>query len=113
MLKLVVYAANTSVLPDNDLSIPADYLWSRTDAPSSATDLGNTKATLTPQGTLHISDTEAGSSGHRHIFARYDTLDSTDGAIFEIKCHLISSGASYGVAFGFIDTDKFLEVFLR
>jgi len=118
MLKLVVYAANTGVLPDDDPSIPDDYRWSRTDSPGAPTELGATMATLTPEGILHISDTDTAISdpthgGLRHIYARYDTLNLADNAIFEINCHLISSGGSYGVGFGFIDTDKFLEVFLR
>jgi hypothetical protein len=109
MLKLVVYAANTGVLPDHH-SIPDDDRWSMTDSPGTPTELGTTMATLTPQGKLHISDTD---SGHRLVYARYDTLDSGDNAIFEINCHLNSSGGSYGVGFGFTDTQKALEVFLR
>jgi len=91
MLKLVVYAANTGVRPDH-ISIPDDYRWSMTDSPGTPTELGTTMAALTPEGILHISDTD---SGHRCVYARYDTLDSADNAIFEINCHLNSSGGSY------------------
>jgi hypothetical protein len=123
MLKLVVYAANTGVLP-NHPSIPDDDRWSMTDFPGqpgpgepNGVNPGTTMATLTPQGILHISDTDTFipevTNGHRHIYARYDTLNSTDNAMFEINCHLISSGGSYGVVFGFIDTEKSLEVGLR
>jgi hypothetical protein len=112
MLKLVVYAANTGVLPEE-----SSDRWSKTDSPGTPADLGSTMAALTPQGILHISDTDTFipevTNGHRHIYARYDTLNSTDNAIFEINCHLNSSGGSYGVGFGFTDTQKALEVFLR
>jgi hypothetical protein len=117
MLKLVVYSANTGILPDNP-SIPDDYRWSMTDSPGTLTELGTTTATLTSEGILHISDTDTAVSdptagGHRRIYARYDTLDSMNNAVFEINCQVVSSGGSYGVAFGFIDTDKFLEIGLR
>jgi hypothetical protein len=116
MLKLVVYAANTGVLPDHS-SIPDDVRWSMTDLPGQPANIGTTKATLNSQGILHISDTDTfipnETNGHRCVYARYDTLNSADNAIFEINCHLISSGGSYGVAFGFIDTEKSLEVGLR
>jgi hypothetical protein len=116
MLKLVTYAANTGVLPDH-ISIPTDDRWSMTDSPGTSTELSAIMPTLTPGGILHISDTDTFiinvTNGRRQIFARYDTLESTDNAIFEINCQLLSSGGSYGVAFGFIDTDKSLEVGLR
>ena len=109
MLKLVTYAANTGVLPD-DTSIPDDDRWSMTRLPRPTRESpGATMATLTPEGILHISDPDTGA---RRIYARYDTLNSTDNAIFEIDCRLNSSGTSYGVAFGFIDTKKSLEAFL-
>ena len=108
MLKLVTYAANTGILPD-DFSIPDDDRWSMTDFPDQPVeaDPGATMATLTPERILHISDPDTGA---RRIYARYDMLNSTDNAIFEISCRLNSSGDSNGVAFGFIDTKKSLEV---
>jgi hypothetical protein len=107
MLKLVAYAANTGVLPDH-FSIPDDDRWSMTDYPNQpgGASLGTTKSTITPGGILHISDPDTSA---RHIYARYDTLNSTDNAIFEINCQLNSSGDSNGVAFGFIDTKKYIE----
>jgi len=113
MLKLVAYAANTGVFPD-DPSIPDHDRWSMTDFPDQfgpdqpgGVALGTTMATLTPEGILHISDPDTQA---RRIYARYDTLNSTDNAIFEINCKLILSGESNGIAFGFIDTMKSLEV---
>lgn len=65
------------------------------------------KGSLTPGGILRISDP---ADNCRLIYARYDTLNSTDNAIFEINCRIISTGDSNGVGFGFIDTEKSLEV---
>ena len=120
MLTLVTYAANTGAatkdfLPDGSL-IPQNERWEMTDFPGQpgGADPGTTTATLTPNGTLHIEDDDPTA---RRIYARYDTLNSMDNAIFEINCKVISTDPApgltdvgNGVGFGFIDTEKSLEV---
>lgn len=105
---LVAYAANTGRLPD-DPALPSDVRWSMTDAPDLPADPGATSATLQPNGVLRITDPE---TERRRIYARYDSVDETDDAVFEISCRVVSAGESYGVAFGLIDTRKSIEVAL-
>lgn len=114
MPTLVTYAANTGVLPDDPSLLPFEQ-WSMTDAPGVPTDPGTTTAAVI-SGILHIEDND---DSHRQIYARYDTLNSTDYAIFEINCKVILTDPApgltdvgNGVGFGFIDTEKSLEVLL-
>jgi hypothetical protein len=112
MATLVTYAANTGVLPD-DLSLLPFEQWTMTDAPGVPADPGTTTASVIA-GILHIEDDDDTA---RRIYARYDTLNSKDNAIFEINCQVIRTdpapgltSAGNGVGFGFIDTEKSLEV---
>lgn len=108
MLTLVCYAGNAGALPD-DPSLPESDRWSATDAPGVPADPGTTAATLLPEGVLHLSDPD---EGHRCVYARYDPLDAAADAVFELRGRVLATGASYGVAFAFIDTRKLLEVVL-
>jgi hypothetical protein len=108
MRVLVAYAANTGRLPD-DLALPSDARWSMTDAPDLPAEPGATSATLQPDGVLRITDPE---KERRRIYARYDPVDETDDAVFEVSCRVVSAGDSYGVVFGLIDTRKSIEVAL-
>jgi hypothetical protein len=112
MATLVAYAAITDVLPDDTSLLPFEQ-WSMTDAPGVPANSGTTTAAVTG-GILHIEDPDEGA---RRIYARYDTLNSMDNAIFEINCKVISTDPApgltdvgNGVGFGFIDTAKSLEV---
>jgi Predicted metal-binding integral membrane protein (DUF2182) len=108
MPTLVCYAGNTGALPD-DPALPESDRWSATDAPGVPADPGATSATLLPEGILRLADPD---EGHRCVYARYDPLDAAADAVFELRGRVLATGASYGVAFGFIDTRKLVEVVL-
>ena len=108
MPTLVCYAGNTGALPD-DPGLPEADRWSATDAPGVPADPGATAAALLPDGVLRLTDPDP---GHRRVYARYDPLDAAADAVFELRGRVNAAGDSYGVAFGFIDTRKLLELVL-
>lgn len=112
MPTLVTYAANTGVLPVHPSLLPFEQ-WSMTDAPGVPADPGTTTAAVIA-GILHIEDDD---DSHRQNYARYDSLNTTDNAIYEINCQVILTDPApgltdvgNGVGFGFIDTEKSVEV---